>query len=241
MMFIDAPGTYHHSIMVGNLAEAAAEAVGANPLQVRVCAYFHDIGKMNKPEYFTENELYGKSMHGELDPRMSSSIIRAHVKDGVDMAVKYKLNRKIVDAIRQHHGDSLVYFFYRRAEESKAVGEQVAKEDFRYEGPKPQSKETAILLLADAVEAASRSLNRPTPSHIKNLVHEIINQRIIDGQLDECDLTFNELRLIAKRFEIILNSTFHARVKYPERDEGAGETGLRNERFSAEPAKESKN
>lgn len=241
MMFIEAPGTYHHSIMVGNLAEAAAEAVGANPLQVRVCAYFHDIGKMNKPEYFTENELYGKSMHGELNPRMSSLIIRAHVKDGIDMALKHKLNRKIVDAIRQHHGDSLVYFFYRRAEERKAAGEEVAQEDFRYEGPKPQSKEAAILLLADAVEAASRSLNRPTPSHIKGLVHEIINQRIIDGQLEECDLTFNELRLIAERFELILNSTFHARVKYPERGDGAGEAGLGNEGFGAEPAQESKN
>ncbi len=241
MMFIEAPGTYHHSIMVGNLAEAAAEAVGANPLQVRVCAYFHDIGKMNKPEYFTENELYGKSMHGELNPRMSSLIIRAHVKDGIDLALKYKLNRKIVDAIRQHHGDSLVYFFYRRAEESKAAGEEVAKEDFRYEGPKPQSKETAILLLADAVEAASRSLSRPTPSRIKGLVHEIINQRIIDGQLEECDLTFNELRLIAERFELILNSTFHARVKYPDREHDAGEAVLGNEGFGAEPAKESKN
>lgn len=242
MMFIEAPGTYHHSIMVGNLAEAAAEAVGANPLQVRVCAYFHDIGKMNKPEYFTENEVYGRSMHGELNPRMSSLIIRAHVKDGIEWALRYKLNRKIVDAIRQHHGDSLVYFFYRRAEERKADGEEVAQEDFRYEGPKPQSKETAILLLADAVEAASRSLSKPTSSRIKGLVHEIINQRIIDGQLEECDLTFNELRLIAERFEIILNSTFHSRIKYPERDDAAGEVGgLPNGRFGAEPAQENKN
>jgi cyclic-di-AMP phosphodiesterase PgpH len=240
MMFIEAPGTYHHSIMVGNLAEAAAEAVGANPLQVRVCAYFHDIGKMRKPEYFTENELYGKSMHIELNPRMSSLIILSHVKDGVDMAITYKLNRKIIDAIRQHHGDSLVYFFYRRAEETKAEGEEVAQEDFRYEGPKPQSKETAILLLADSVEAASRSLGRPTPSRIKNLVQEIINQRIIDGQLDECDLTFNELRLIAERFEHMLNSTFHARIKYPERGDDAEGRELRNERSGEEPAQKSK-
>ena len=236
-MFIEAPGTYYHSIMVGNLAEAAAEAVGANPLQVRVCAYFHDIGKMSKPEYFTENELYGKSMHGELNPRMSSLIIRAHVKDGVDMAITYKLNRKIIDAIREHHGDSLVYFFYRRAEETRAEGEEIAQEDFRYEGPKPQRKETAILLLADAVDAASRSLDRPTPSRIKNLVQEIINQRIIDGQLDECDLTFNELRLIAERFEHTLNSTFHARIKYPERDEDAEGRELRHERSGKEPAR----
>jgi hypothetical protein len=195
---------------------------------------------MDKPEYFTENELYGKSMHIELNPRMSSLIILAHVKDGVNMAVTYKLNRTIVDAIREHHGDSLVYFFYRRAEETKAEGEEVAQEDFRYAGPKPQSKETAILLLADAVEAASRSLSRPTPSRIKNLVQEIINQRIIDGQLDECDLTFNELRLIAERFEHILNSTFHARIKYPERDDDAEGLELRNERSGKEPAQESK-
>ena len=240
MMFIEAPGTYHHSIMVGNLAEAAAEAVGANPLQVRVCAYFHDIGKMRKPEYFTENELYGKNMHIELNPRMSSLVILSHVRDGVDMAITYKLNRKIIDAIRQHHGDSLVYFFYRRAEETKAEGEEVAQEDFRYEGPKPQSKETAILLIADAVEAASRSLGRPTPSRIKNLVQEIINQRIIDGQLDECDLTFNELRLIAERFEHMLNSTFHARIKYPERGDDAEGRELRNERSGEEPAQKNK-
>ncbi len=236
MLFIEAPGTYHHSIMVGNLAEAAAEAVGANPLQVRVCAYFHDIGKMSKPEYFTENELYGKSMHGELNPRMSSLIIRAHVKDGVDMAIRYKLNRKIIDAIREHHGNSLVYFFYRRAEETRAEGEEIAQDDFRYEGPKPQSKETAILLLADAVDAASRSLNRPTPSRVKNLVQEIINQRIIDGQLDECDLTFNDLRLIAERFEHMLNSTFHSRIKYPEREEDPEGRELRYERSGKEPS-----
>jgi putative nucleotidyltransferase with HDIG domain len=218
-MFIEAPGTYHHSLMVGNLAEAAAAAVGANPLQVRVCAYFHDIGKLKKPEYFTENEMYGKSKHDELNPRMSGLIIISHVKDGIDMAVKQKLNRKIIDAIREHHGSGLVFFFYRRAEEARAKGEQVSQEDYRYPGPKPQSKESAILLLADAVEAASRSLTRPTPSRIKNLVREIINLRIMDGQLDECDLTFRDLHKIAERFEHILHGTFHTRVKYPERGE----------------------
>ncbi|MCX6358093.1 MAG: HDIG domain-containing protein, partial [Candidatus Aureabacteria bacterium] len=218
-MFIEAPGTYHHSLMVGNLAESAAEAAGANPLQVRVCSYFHDVGKINKPEYFSENEPYGKSMHEELNPHMSNLIILAHVKDGVDLAITYALSPKIVDAIREHHGTSLVYFFYRLAEETKARGEEIAQEDFRYGGPKPQTKETAIILLADAVEAASRSLNRPTPSRIRNLVRDIINQRIIDGQLDECDLTFNDLRLIAERFEHLLNSTFHARIKYPDRVE----------------------
>jgi len=237
-MFIEAPGTYHHSLMVGNLAEAAAEAVGANPLQVRVCAYFHDIGKLLKPEYFTENEQYGKSMHEELRPRMSNLIILAHVKDGVDIAVTQKLNRKIVEAIREHHGTSLVYFFYRLAEETKAQGEHISQEDFRYTGPKPQSKETAIVLLADAVEAASRSLSRPTPSRVKSLVREIINQRIIDGQLDESDLTFNDLRLIAERFEHILNSTFHARIKYPSRGGVDEEEEDRGENSGEEPDQE---
>jgi len=232
-MFIEAPGTYHHSLMVGNLAEAAAEAIGANPLQARVCAYFHDIGKLNKPDYFTENEPYEKSMHKKLRPRMSNLIILAHVKDGVDMAVTNKLNGKIVETIRQHHGTGLVYFFYRLAEETKARDEKISQEDFRYSGPKPQDKETAIILLADAVEAASRSLGRPTPSRVRSLVREIINQRIIDGQLDESELTFNDLRLIGERFEHILNSTFHARIKYPAinsaveqeegHDEGPGE------------------
>ncbi|MEI6634899.1 MAG: HDIG domain-containing metalloprotein, partial [Chlamydiota bacterium] len=227
-MFMEAPGTYHHSLMVGTLAEAAAEEVGANPLQVRVGAYFHDIGKIRKPEYFAENVPYGKSMHDELNPSMSNLIILAHVKDGVDIALTWKLNPTIVRAIQEHHGTGLVYFFYRRAEESKAEGEEVVQEDFRYPGPKPRSKETAIILLADAVEAASRSLSRPTPGRLGNLVREIIYQRISDGQLDECDLTFNDIRLVIRKFEHVLTSTFHTRVKYPAR-EGGDDEGLGGE------------
>ncbi|MDD5556898.1 MAG: HDIG domain-containing protein [bacterium] len=235
-MFIEAPGTYHHSLMVGNLAEAAAEAVGANPLQARVCAYFHDIGKMGKPEYFTENQTYGASRHDKLNPQMSSLVIRSHVKDGLDMALRYKLSRPIINAIREHHGTGLVYYFYRRAEEeAQAEGEEVAQEDYRYGGPRPRSKETAILLLADAVEAASRSLDRPTPSRVTQLVWKIISQRIVDGQLNECDLTFNDIRLVAERFEHILNSTFHTRVKYPERGEPSG-AGTADESVGGEPA-----
>jgi putative nucleotidyltransferase with HDIG domain len=236
-MFIEAPGTYHHSLMVGNLAEAAAEAVGANPLQVRVCAYFHDIGKLKKPEYFSENEMYGKSKHDELNPRMSGLIIISHVKDGIDMAIKHKLNKKIINSIKEHHGSGLVYFFYRRAEEAMEKKEEISQDDYRYPGPKPQSKESAILLLADAVEAASRSLTRPTPSRIKNLVKEIINFRIMDGQLDECNLTFRDLHLIAERFEHILHGTFHTRVKYPERGESAEVFEKEDEYISAEPDK----
>ena len=214
--FIKAPGTYHHSLIVGTLAEAAAEAVGANPLQVRVGAYFHDIGKILKPEYYVENALFEESKHDELNPSMSNLIILSHVKDGVDIALTWKLNPMIVRAIQEHHGTGLVYFFYHRAEQkSRAEGEEVAQEDFRYPGPKPRSKETALILLADAVEAASRCLSRPTPGRIGNFVREIVYTRISDGQLDECDLTFNEVRLIIQRFEHVLTSTFHARVKYP--------------------------
>jgi hypothetical protein len=166
---------------------------------------------------------------------MSGLIIISHVKDGVHMAVQHKLNKKIVDAIREHHGTGLIYFFYHRAEESKAHGEEIAQEDYRYAGPKPQSKETAILLLADAVEAASRSLDRPTPSRVRNLVREVVNQRIIDGQLDNCDLTFRDLHEIEKRFEHTLNSTFHTRVKYPEREKAGTEDADTGEEQYKEP------
>lgn len=222
-MFMDAPGTYHHSLMVATLAEAAAEAVDANPLQVRVGAYFHDIGKILKPEYFVENEPYGKSKHDELNPSMSNLIILAHVKDGVDIALTWKLNSTIVSAIQEHHGTGLVYFFYRRAEEAREEGEEVAPEDFRYPGPKPRSRETALILLADAVEAASRSLSRPTPGRLGNLVREIIYTRISDGQLNDCDLTFSHIQRIISRFERVLTSTFHTRVKYPEQEDGNDE------------------
>ena len=222
-MFIEAPGTYHHSLLVGTLAEAAAEGVGANPLKVRVGAYFHDIGKIRKPEYFAENMPYDESKHDELNPRMSNLIILSHVKDGVDIALSQKLSPMIVRAIQEHHGTGLVYFFFHRAAQSRAEGEEVAQEDFRYPGPKPQSKETALILLADAVEAASRSLSHPTPGRIGNLVREIVYARISDGQLDECDLTFNEVRLIIQKFEHVLTSTFHTRVKYPSPESGDDE------------------
>ncbi len=231
-MFIEAPGTYHHSLMVGTLAEAAAEAVGANPLQVRVGAYFHDIGKIRKPEYFVENAPYGKSKHDELNPSMSKLIILSHVKDGIDIALTWKLSPVIVRMIQEHHGTGLVYFFYRRAEESREDGGDVDQEDFRYPGPKPSCKETAIILLADAVEAASRSLSRPTPARMGNLVREIVYRRISDGQLDDCDLTFNDVRLIIQQFEHVLTSTFHTRVKYPGQEDEEDE-GPRQEHGSA--------
>jgi len=216
-LVMEAPGTYHHSLIVGNLAEAAAEVVGAKPLLARVGAYFHDIGKIKKPEYFSENQWRAKSRHDDLIPSMSSLIIISHVKDGVDLAKKYGLNKDIVDIIEQHHGTSLVYFFYKRAliihgdEQSKPK-----EEEYRYPGPAPQSKEAAIILLADAVEAASRSLDNPTPSRIKNLVDEIINSRFLDSQLDNCELTILDLANIKECFTFILTGIFHTRPKYPK-------------------------
>lgn len=224
-LVIEAPGTYHHSLIVANLAEAAAEVVGANPLLTRVGAYFHDIGKIKKPEYFSENEWRGKSRHDDLIPSMSSLIIISHVKDGVDLAQKYRLNKEIVDIIQQHHGTSIVYFFYKRAEENLEDDEKVDETEYRYPGPAPQTKEAAIILLADAVEAASRSLDKPTPGRIQNLVHDIIYARIAASQLEDCQLTMKDIAKINDCFSFILTGIFHTRPKYPK-DESHEENGI---------------
>jgi len=213
-MVIKAPGTYHHSLVVGNLAEAACEAIGANALLARVSAYFHDIGKIEKAEYFSENQT-GESMHDRLSPTMSSLIITNHVKNGVELAERYGLNKKIVDIIRQHHGTGLVFYFFKRALE-KTDDKEVFEEGFRYPGPRPQTKEAACVLLADSVEAASRTLSDPTPSSIQGLVKKIINNKFIDGQLDECELTLKDLEKIADVFMHILTGIYHSRVEYPE-------------------------
>src|SRR3954470_18490882 len=229
-MTIEAPGTYHHSLVVANLAEAAAEAIGANATLCRVCSYFHDVGKLVKPEYFTENMNFERNPHDDLAPTMSALIIIAHVKEGVDLALKHDLNRQIIDVIQEHHGTSLVYYFYKRAlqqqEDAKAGGKimniregdvpEVSQESFRYAGPKPQSKESAIISLADAIESASRSVEKPTPQKIETLVHEIVEERISDRQLDECDLTLGELKTIAERFRFTLVSMLHSRIAYPK-------------------------
>src|SRR5438309_2199232 len=228
-MTIEAPGTYHHSLVVANLAEAAAEAIGANATLCRVCSYFHDVGKLVKPEYFTENMAFGRNPHDDLAPTMSALIIIAHVKEGVDLALKHKLNQRIIDIIQEHHGTSLVYYFYQRAmqqqEDARAGGKimnireedipEVQEESFRYGGPKPQTKESAIVSLADIVESASRSLEKPTPQKIEQLVNELIEERIADGQLDECDLTLGEIRIIAERFRFTLMTMLHTRIAYP--------------------------
>ena len=229
-MTIEAPGTYHHSLVVANLAEAAAEAIGANATLCRVCSYFHDVGKLVKPEYFTENMGFERNPHDELAPTMSALIIMAHVKEGVDLALKYKLNQRIIDIVQEHHGTSVVRYFYQRAlqqhEDARAGGKimklreedipDVSEESFRYSGPKPQTKESAIVSLADAVESASRSLEKPTPQKIESLVNELIDERISDRQLDDCDLTLGELKIIAERFRFTLTMMLHSRIAYPK-------------------------
>ena len=214
-MVIKAPGTYHHSLIVGNLAEAACEATGANALLARVGSYFHDIGKIEKASYFSENQIEGDYAHDRLSPTMSSLIITSHVKNGVELAQRYKLNREIIDIIKQHHGRGLVFYFFKRALET-TTDEKVGEQSFRYSGPNPQTKEAACVLLADSVEAGTRALDDPTPSRIKGLVRKIINNKFIDGQLDECDLTLRDLEKIAEVFTHILTGIFHTRVEYPE-------------------------
>ncbi|MBF0506933.1 MAG: HDIG domain-containing protein [Nitrospirae bacterium] len=214
-LMISAPGTYHHSIIVGNLAETAAEAVGANPLLARVTACYHDIGKIRMPEYFVENQSNIANKHEKLMPHMSSMILIAHVKEGVELARQYKLPKHIVDIIQQHHGTSLITFFYQKAlEQTKDV--LPLQEDYRYPGPKPQTRVAAIVMMADAVEAASRSLAEPTPARISALVDKIINHIFLDGQIDECELTLKDISEIKERFTYILTGIFHRRIEYPE-------------------------
>lgn len=215
-MIMEAPGTYHHSLVVGNLAEAACGAIGANALLARIGAYYHDIGKLAKPEYFSENQIPSFNKHDDLSPSMSKLVIMNHVKEGVELAEKYKLTPKLTDFIRQHHGTSLVYYFYRRALEKFEAAKPVDEEGFRYPGPKPDTRETAVVMLADSVEAASRTLKEPTPANIEDLVYKIINNKFIDGQLDLCDLTLKDLEKISAEFIRILSGMYHSRINYPE-------------------------
>ncbi len=222
-LLMQAPGTYHHSVIVSNLVEATAQAVNANPLLAKVCAYYHDIGKMKKPLYFIENQKTGENRHEKLAPSMSSLILTTHVKDGVELAKEHGLGKEIIDTIQQHHGTSLITFFYQKAKEKAESGTgknwNVKEEDFRYPGPKPQTKEAGLVMLADMVEATSRSLSDPTPSRIQGTVQKTINKAFSDGQLDECELTLKDLHEIAKNFNKTLSGIFHQRIRYPEMGE----------------------
>jgi putative nucleotidyltransferase with HDIG domain len=230
---LEAPGTYHHSLAMANLAEACAEKVGANATLCRVGAYFHDIGKLVKPEYFTENIPAGPNPHDELTPTMSALVILSHVKEGVDLGLRNKLNRHIIDLIRQHHGTTLVEYFYQRAcrqeRDARSGGTlmnvrpedipKVNEESYRYPGPKPQTIEAVILGLADAAESASRSLERPTPQRLDDLVHGILADRIEDGQYDEAPVTLCQLQSIADSLVSSLGSMHHSRIAYRNRPE----------------------
>jgi putative nucleotidyltransferase with HDIG domain len=216
-LMIRAPGTYHHSVMVGNLVEAAAEAISANPLLARVAAYYHDIGKVSKPLYFIENIKGAENRHDKLSPNMSALILISHVKEGVEVARENRLGRPIVDIIRQHHGTALIKYFYQKAKSNDSDETSSADEsDFRYPGPKPQTREAGLVMLADCVEAASRTLADPTPSRIQGMVQKIINNVFIDGQLEECELSLKSLHEIAKSFNRVLSGIYHQRIDYPE-------------------------
>ena len=224
-LMVQCPGTYHHSVIVSNMVEATAQAVNANPLLAKVAAYYHDIGKIRKPLYFVENQRTIQNRHEKLAPSMSSLILISHIKDGVELAKKHKLGSEIIDIIRQHHGTSLIAYFYEKAKEQreKKIRKflQIKEEDFRYPGPKPQTKEAGLIMLADAVEAASRTLVDPTASRIQGLVQKIINKVFSDGQLDECELTLKDLHEIAKSFNQTLAGIFHHRIEYPELVKGS--------------------
>jgi putative nucleotidyltransferase with HDIG domain len=225
-LIMEAPGTYHHSVIIGNLAERAAEAIGANSLLVRVGAYYHDIGKIHRPYFFIENQINGTNVHDRLDPRTSAQAVIAHVRDGVELARKYHLPRAIMDLIPQHHGTLTATYFYTRALEDKGQ-DGVREEDFRYPGPKPQTKEAAILMLADGVEAAVRASHDHSQENIERIVHEIITARLDEGQFSDCPLTLHELDVIRAEFSAVLQGVYHPRIEYPRpaspvlSDEGA--------------------
>ncbi|MFZ5596853.1 MAG: HD family phosphohydrolase [Bacillota bacterium] len=213
-LLTEAPGTYHHSIIVGNLAESAADMVGGDSLLVRVAAYYHDIGKIKRPYFFIENQLSSDNPHDKIAPTLSTLILTSHVKDGLELAREFKLPKAITDIIEQHHGSSLVTYFYHKAREMG--GNNIEEDEFRYEGPKPQSKEAAIVMLADSVEAAVRSMQNRTHGRVESLVRKILRDKLMDGQLDECELTFKDLEKIAESFLKVLSGIFHSRVEYPD-------------------------
>jgi putative nucleotidyltransferase with HDIG domain len=248
-MTMEAPGTYHHSLIVANIAESGAKAIGLDPTACRVMAYFHDIGKIIKPEYFTENIPPGANPHENLTPSMSALIIIAHVKEGIDLALKYRLKKQVIDAIQQHHGDSLVSYFHQRAlqqqRDAREGGKimnmreedvpEVSENSFRYPGPKPQTKEIGLLMIADAVEAASRSMEKPTAQRIEDLVNEIVAHKISTHQLDECHLTMNEIRAAAEAMSVTLKNMMHTRISYSKKEKSHASTTIKPTKRSSTP------
>ncbi len=235
-LLMEAPGTYHHSVIVGNLAEHAAQRVNANPLLARVGAYYHDIGKIRRPYFFTENQIATDNPHEKITPSLSTLIITSHVKDGADMAKKHKIPGVVIDIIKQHHGDSVVSYFYHKAKQGEN-SDNITMDSFRYEGPKPQTKEAAIVMLADSVEAAVRSMQDHSPGKIEGMIRKILKDKLESAQLDECDLTLRDLDIIAGAFLDILGGIFHQRIEYPdlEREMKGGE--LKDDSINREQAK----
>jgi hypothetical protein len=225
-LLMEAPGTYNHSLVVGNIAESAADAIGANSLLIRVASYYHDIGKTKRPYFFSENQI-GENIHDDINPGLSRIIIINHLKDGVEMAQKSRLPKQIIDLISQHHGSSIISYFYHR-QKKMDYRNVITEQTFRYPAKKPQSKEAAILMLADAVEATARSIALQSPSHIEHMIKNIVYDKLADGQLDECDLTLKELNNIMSAFNQILIGIYHSRVKYPEQVVKPGELKILN-------------
>ncbi len=238
-LMIEAPGSYHHSVILGSMVEAAAAEIGANPLVAKVTGYYHDIGKIKKAQYFIENQRNGKNKHDRLAPSMSSLILISHIKEGVEIAREHKLCPVIIDGIRQHHGTSLIRYFFEKARQLKG-NDQVKESDFRYPGPKPQTREAALVMLGDVVEAASRTLENPTPARIKGMVQSLFNRILSDGQLEECDLTLKDLNKIAGCFNTILNGIHHHRIEYYDPHSFAVENGkskFKNGHSDRQPSK----
>jgi putative nucleotidyltransferase with HDIG domain len=214
-LLIEAPGTYHHSIVVGNLAESAAEAVGANALMARTGAYYHDVGKLLRPYFFTENQIADESPHESIAPELSKRILTAHTRDGVELAAKYGLPQQVQDIILEHHGTTPVMYFYHKAVKAADENDPVSLDDYRYAGPKPHTREAAIIMLADSIEAGARTLQDHSQEKLDEFVQQIVNQKLEDGQLDNCDLTLRDIGTVSSEFRKVLGGVFHERVVYP--------------------------
>ena len=245
-MAMEAPGSYHHSLVVASLTESAAEEIGLDPLLAKVGALYHDIGKIKRPEYFIENRRRSSDMHKDLKPSMSTLVIINHIKEGVEKANKLRLPKKIKDIIAQHHGNSLIRYFYEKAkEEYDPEMQKIGEESYRYPGPPPRTKEAAVVMLADSVEAASRSLKYPTRDNLRRVITDIINSYLQDGQLDDCDISLRELRAVADSFLKILYAVYHPRIEYPgfefeaRKDQKPPKTTKNNDRNHQPPEKTS--